>query len=260
MSVRSEADPPRGVLPGPPPQAHRRILPSPRLAPLIAHFWWVRWQVAAPTVAATVPHPCVHLVCESGSAEFVGVHTRRFTRQLIGVGEVLGVKFRPGVLQAIDVSAPTWTDQRIASSAIWPTLALPNPTADLITRISTLESELSARLAPLHPHACAIRDLVERIEHERVWLRAEQIAAHLGVSLRTAQRRFRRHVGVSPKWVIRRYRLIEAADALRLDPTRSLADLALDLGYFDQSHFIRDFTALIGQTPRVFAAAAKAAG
>jgi AraC-like DNA-binding protein len=145
----------------------------------------------------------------------------------------------------------------VPSPSIWPKLPRPDPRRDLVARIERLEAALLARLRPLPPQAQTIRDVIERIEHARDWLKAEQIAAHLKVSLRTAQRRFQRHAGVSPKWVIRRYRLIEAADAIRLEPTRPFADLAVELGYFDQSHFTRDFAALIGQTPSAFAAAVR---
>ena len=67
--------------------------------------------------------------------------------------------------------------------------------------------------------------------------------------MRTLERRFRRLVGVSPKWVVKRYRLIEAAERLREDPGASIARLAAELGYFDQPHFVRDFKALVGEPP-----------
>lgn len=256
MPDRASAGPPRGVLPGPAPRVHRRILPCAALAPVVAHFWWVQWQVEAPTPIATLPHPCVHLTIEwpGQRVTAMGVQTARFERVLRGRGAVLGVKFRPGVLQAIDAAAPRWRDRRVDCPWAAPDL---DPHADLTAHIERLEAWLGAHLRPLPAPAAAIRDLVERVEHEREWLRAEQLAAQLGIALRTAQRRFRAHVGVSPKWVIRRYRLIEAADALGADPAIALTDLAMRLGYFDQSHFIRDFTALIGQTPSRYRAIAQ---
>ena len=63
---------------------------------------------------------------------------------------------------------------------------------------------------------------------------------------------------MSPKWVLRRYRLHEAAAALAREQHRPWADVAADLGYFDQSHFIRDFTAAIGMTPVAYAQACRA--
>ena len=56
---------------------------------------------------------------------------------------------------------------------------------------------------------------------------------------------------MSPKWVIQRYRLFEAAGRLSSGQADG-AQLAHELGYFDQAHFIRDFKAMVGKTPLVF--------
>jgi AraC-like DNA-binding protein len=54
---------------------------------------------------------------------------------------------------------------------------------------------------------------------------------------------------VSPKWVIARYRLFEAAEALADRRRRNLALTAMDLGYYDQAHFIMDFKRIAGMPP-----------
>nr|WP_254625240.1 MULTISPECIES: helix-turn-helix transcriptional regulator [unclassified Myxococcus] len=87
----------------------------------------------------------------------------------------------------------------------------------------------------------------------------EQVAALAGLEPRNLQRRFSAAVGVSPKWVIQRYRLHEAAEQLARADAPDMASLALQLGYFDQSHFIRDFKALVGRAPGQYAAQAAAA-
>ena len=75
------------------------------------------------------------------------------------------------------------------------------------------------------------------------------------MSARTLQRLFRRYVGVGPKWVLQRYRLHEAAERIADGYDGDWAALALDLGYFDQAHFIKDFKALVGCSPAEYAAA-----
>ena len=62
---------------------------------------------------------------------------------------------------------------------------------------------------------------------------------------------------MTPKWVLKRYRLHEAAARLADDPGGSWAEVAADLGYFDQSHFIRDFTRAVGLTPTAYAEASR---
>jgi len=73
------------------------------------------------------------------------------------------------------------------------------------------------------------------------------------IAARQLQRLFREYVGVTPKWVIQRYRLIEAAERLATGVTEDFAGLALDLGYADQAHFIRDFKKLVGRPPAGYA-------
>lgn len=74
-----------------------------------------------------------------------------------------------------------------------------------------------------------------------------------GLGRRTLQRMFLRYAGVSPTWVLRRYRLLEAAEAVREGQQVSWAEVAAGLGYADQAHLIRDFRAAIGQTPAAYA-------
>ena len=88
----------------------------------------------------------------------------------------------------------------------------------------------------------------------------QEVARRQAVSTRTLQRLFRRHVGVGPKWVLRRLRMHDALEALGsgrgdTDWTR----FALELGYFDHAHFIRDFRAVVGRSPAEYAREAAAA-
>jgi AraC-like DNA-binding protein len=64
---------------------------------------------------------------------------------------------------------------------------------------------------------------------------------------------FLQYAGVSPTWVLRRYRLLEAAESVREGKPVSWAEIAADLGYADQAHLTRDFRAAIGQTPAAYA-------
>jgi AraC-like DNA-binding protein len=93
--------------------------------------------------------------------------------------------------------------------------------------------------------------------HDRSISRVDDVTERFNLGPRTLQRLFQRYVGVSPKWVLRRYRLHEAAAALARDQDRPWAEVAAGLGYFDQSHFIRDFTAAIGMTPVAYAQACR---
>lgn len=80
--------------------------------------------------------------------------------------------------------------------------------------------------------------------------RIAALARLLGVSERQLERRFLRSVGITPKRfaVLRRF---EHAVTL-LEKSASLANVAVDAGYYDQSHFIRDFRRASGGPPGRF--------
>jgi AraC-like DNA-binding protein len=241
---------------------HQRVLPSPALAESIAHFWSVRWDLRSPFVAETLPHPSVHIVFESpGRAEIAGVSTSRFIRKLVGRGSVFGVKFRPAAFQPL-YRRPLvqLSDRAIDSAQLFgdeaaPLAAAIHGAASMDAAIATAEAFFARKIDALPAPVVAMRDLVERLSEDRTVLRVEDVAALAGLDLRTLQRRFLRYVGVSPKWVIQRYRLHEAAEQLGSASPPSLAALAASLGYFDQPHFVRDFKAVVGRAPGAYARA-----
>ena len=87
--------------------------------------------------------------------------------------------------------------------------------------------------------------------------RVEHLCALAGCSKRTLQRLFREYVGVTPKWVLQRIRLHEAAERMA-DGEGDWAGMAIDLGYFDQAHFIKAFKAVVGRSPADYALKASA--
>lgn len=94
--------------------------------------------------------------------------------------------------------------------------------------------------------------LVAAIEIDPTLLRVETLAEKSGLSLRDLQRLFRAEVGIPPKETIRRFRLQQAADRFDADPETGCLRMAMDLGYFDQAHFARDFRAVVGVPPDAY--------
>jgi AraC-like DNA-binding protein len=90
---------------------------------------------------------------------------------------------------------------------------------------------------------------VAAIAGNRGVVRVNDLAAEVGISPRRLQRLFNEYVGAGPKWVIRRYRMQEALARTAGGAPVSWGQLAADLGYSDQAHFTRDFTANVGAPP-----------
>ena len=93
----------------------------------------------------------------------------------------------------------------------------------------------------------SIVEAVNRIRAARGDVRISEIAAVLGLSVDTLERRFYACVGVSPKRFARAVRL--RAAVLACSPGVTLTEVAIEAGCYDQSHFVREIRLATGQAP-----------
>jgi AraC-like DNA-binding protein len=79
-----------------------------------------------------------------------------------------------------------------------------------------------------------------------------EIIREFNVSVRTIQRRFRERLGITPKMLSRIIKINFNWNSINVDETIDYQDLVFMGNYFDQTHFIKDFKALTGETPDHF--------
>ena len=250
---------------------------GPNLAPFADRLWEVRWdrRGRSPGTSQTIPFPSVNLTVEDGTPGEVrhghplpaalvhGVVTRTFRIALDGAGWACGVKFRPGGWAAWTGLDAAWlTDRTVPAGPLLGPLGLGGLQADLLAaapddRHAVLRDLLERHAPEPDPDYLHLRALIERMRDDPALVRAEQLPDLVGWSPRTLQRHFRRTVGVSPKWVLARFRLQEAAVELERDPQVNLAALSARLGWHDQAHFTNDFRRMVGTTPARYAAAVR---
>jgi AraC-like DNA-binding protein len=232
--------------------------PGPELADVVGHFWCVEWSLPAGAHhdQAVISHPCGHLTVEDEGAWLRGVVTRRFERQLTGTGRVVSAHLRPSGLSALtDVPLARLTDGRLAlAEAIpdAPDLAKVRAAEGVKAGVDALE-EWFRELAPARRRGAElVDDAVDLIVARTDLARVDALAADLGVTVRTLQRRFDRHLGVGPKWVLRRCRIQDALGVIEAGGEVDWAELAITLGFADQSHFTNAFSALVGSPPGAY--------
>jgi AraC-like DNA-binding protein len=92
-------------------------------------------------------------------------------------------------------------------------------------------------------------EIVQAAETHRSILAVSDLAEAVSLSVRSIQDICRRTLGVSPKWLIRCFRLQNALARLDTGADMNLSSLAQDLGYFDQAHFTKDFKMITGVSP-----------
>ena len=224
--------------------------PDAHLAPWVERLWTASWDYAEPYHQKIVPLPQVHVSAMGDlRPRVVGPASRHVVRELAGRGSVTGAAFRPGVFRALAGQAVSGLVDREVDVADVPALAgEPRWAGDL-------GGWLRAHLPPEGPGRAAREagDLVAGVAADPTISRVDRLAAAAGLGVRTLQRLFAEHVGLGPKWVIRRYRLQEVVARLEAGGPVDWADLAATLGYADQGHLSRDFADLFGEPPTWYA-------
>ena len=233
---------------------HFRIAPPRDLALWVAHCWMVGWEIEGPEphLQETVPHPNFHLVFENGMATLSGVHTGKHRHALAGKSFAFGVKFTPGgVRPFLKGPASALANETVPAAQIFgpavDCLIGPSSTADEMAHAAC--AFLRARMPAPDPVLVQVVRIAEDILRNADLKTVDDLSAHAAIGKRTLQRLFNEYIGASPKWVIRRYRLHELIERCHSGEKLDFAQIALDLGYFDQAHLINDFRAIVGDSP-----------
>jgi AraC-like DNA-binding protein len=258
MMLKTNNEMPRNLVQFDAKQFHRsRHLPAKDLAFFVGYYWIVGWDLRGQGsyLCETLPQPCIHLVFEKDQSRIVGIARGRFSYLLKNEGRIFGVSFKPGAFAPfVELPVSALTDTSISifdvfgveHAALEEAILLQE---DETAMIALVEQFLRERLPEKDEHVVVINQIVDRIIVDREITSVDNVVNCFNISKRTLQRLFNHDVGVSPKWVIRRYRLQEAAERLAEGEVVDWPKLALDLGYFDQAHFIKDFKTIIGKTP-----------
>jgi AraC-like DNA-binding protein len=238
-----------------------RYAVSEPLSFFIKHFWIVSWDLTGqePYRQEVLPNPCVNMVIERGRSGIFGPSKSKFSYLIHGKGCVFGVKFHPGGFYP-------FTRQPVSELSTHPldvSTLLGSDSCELEDAFLTLEDEgqmaelaesiLKHKLPDRDDTVPLVNTIIGRIIQDRELTRVDAVCDYFNMNKRKLQRLFDQYVGVSPKWVIRLYRLQNAAEAMEKSGGTDLLKLSMELGYHDQAHFIKDFKAVVGETPEQYA-------
>jgi AraC-like DNA-binding protein len=246
-----------------------RFAPAPALAGLVRRYWMPVWSLpeGRRSVQRVLQYPVCLLVVAHDYARLVGPVSGLSTQELTGSGWALGTMLQPAAGTAV-CGAPvdTLTDRVVPLDGA-PGLdgaALVSAVRDAVgddpddgerqqAAVAAVEQAL-AGLLPVDEEGELVNAIVEYVEGDSTVQRVSQVCEKFSITERSLQRLTARRIGLSPKWLVQRRRLHEAAERLAGDERPDLARLAADLGYADQAHFGRDFRTVTGLTPGEFAA------
>jgi len=245
----------------------RMIAPPPELEFFLAHLWVIRWQnIEGTYLSAEVMHrPFVDAFVAADSDGIQGTFRGRRVYRASGSGRIVGARFRPGAFRCF------WPGELSnLQDAVMP-LAKAFAAYDSARRDSIIGADdeaAASSLADLLLTAAPRRDdnvalinaIIEAAEGDRELTSVAAVAAAFNRSERWVQQLFRDYLGIGLKWFLQRQRLLAAAERIRGGHAQDWADLAYELGYSSQQHFITDFRTVIGETPRQYRARMNSAG
>ena len=246
-----------------------RFAPTPELAPVVRRYWMPVWSLPDGHVSMqrVLQYPVCLLVVSDSYALLVGPSSGLSTQELTGTGWALGTMLQPSaglalaggpVDQLTDTAVPLIHAHGLDGTGLERGIRAavadePEDPDRQQAAVSVVEEALAA-LLPVDEEGLLVNAIVEYVEGDPEVQRVSQVCEKFAITERTLQRLTARRIGLSPKWLIQRRRLHEAAERLRDVDRPDLARVAADLGYADQAHFGRDFRAVTGLTPGEFAA------
>ena len=239
-------------------------------------IWFARGRITgvseriAPTgstVAAIVLGDPIRLTPDSGDTPLVadtgfliGPHDRPVTNEPLGETYCVGIVtspvgcrpcfgLDPAALRGRVVDLNVWT----RAGALRPQLLSSRSSADAL---DIVESTLSNQ-EPIDRNALArCEAAVEALSTDPTRLITD-IASELAATA-ILDRQFTEQVGLSPRTLARILRVRRLLDYIDVYESVAWANMAAQLGWFDQAHLIRDFKRHTGVTPAEYVAAQRA--
>ncbi len=248
----------------------------PPLDAFVECVWFLRASGADTQATQRVlPDGCIELIvhlgdafCANGSIQpaslVVGMLTRPIRLQSPTIAKTVGIRFRPGgAYRFFAMPLSQLTDDALALHDVWGAtgrrlFAQLGDAASDAARLRIITRELMSRLAHAESDSDSDRMIdfvVQQLMRSAGRASVSRLASSAGITTRHLQRKFQQRVGVGPKMLARLLRFQNTLRARTANTPIEWARIAVECGYADQSHLIREYTALAGETPASLLAA-----
>ncbi|PRB71391.1 DNA-binding protein [Arthrobacter sp. MYb213] len=240
----------------------QRILAPQHLRDRVGWFWVARWNIAPGRTSRQelLPFPCMNLVIQPTGVTLAGISTGASHRDLTGNGWVLAALLLPASIRSFGVEPRSVLGSEVSLSAeqllepVRQLMDVPFTQERLNSAVDLLAAWLEQKVRITDQHGLTANKMLDLVAQRRDIVNVVQLAVALGLSVRSLQRLSSDYVGLTPLTIIRRYRLQEAAQRLRENPSTSITQIAAELEYADHAHLTKDFRQLLGFTPSAYRA------
>ncbi|ERK11709.1 Transcriptional regulator, AraC family [Pantoea sp. AS-PWVM4] len=223
--------------------------------PAISHFYsFDVAQSAGMTLA--IPDGCVDIVFDCDAlnpkGRVCGTTLEARGADMLHNHHYFGVRFAPGVIpDFLDVMAEEIPDHEFSFLDVVPDARLAFEqivqSHSFSQQISLFNAHFTPRLVRKASSVTAF--IIHAMRQQKGNIRVDQLEALTGYTCRTIQRQFRQDTGLSPKAFSRILRCQSALTSIHAQGNISFSDLAFNLGFSDQSHFLREFKKFVSTTP-----------
>ncbi|HKA23237.1 MAG TPA: helix-turn-helix transcriptional regulator [Blastocatellia bacterium] len=252
---------------------YEEFSPAQALSRFVKCFWVLESASAqSPAPERILPDGCTEIVFHAGDAFeqynvdgtserqplalLVGQMRGHLLIQPTGVVRVLGIRFWPGgAYPFVSVPQHEVTGQVLPLDSLWGRIGRElhsriADAVDLADSVRVVEQLLLCRLYESKRVDDGLLKTTALILQSGGCVPVEMLAGHLGISLRKLDRMFNTRVGLTPKALCRVIRFQQVFKLLeRGQRKRDWALIATECGYYDQAHFIKEFSAFAGQAP-----------
>ena len=245
---------------------YREYTPGKHLQPYISCYWTMTSEIELdkPIPHRVIPDGCADIIFDLNEHSYrkagsvVGTMTKPIFAKLKGRVNYLAIRFLPGgFLHFFDSAMHNFTDQIIPlettsgkdSRNLIEQLFLEN---HIENQIKLLESHLERLLKTNNKNEPVAKNAIYNILVNKGNISVSELSRIVDTSKRQLRRKFERWVGVSPKAFCRIIRFKNVLRMVRSGPKCNWLSIALDGGYYDQSHFIHEFNSYYGLNPSDF--------
>ena len=249
--------------------SYREVLPAPFLRRFVECYWFLQGDASSASDPQPIlPDGCMEIVLNLGDpfrrchpdAErapsqlqphrmLVGQMDRHVTVRATGLVDVVGVRFHPsGAHPLLRFSMAELSNHLVPLEEVIDLPETLSGGSSIRERIRSLDAVLTSRFQSASGLDPDLDRAVKTLVDAEGRISVDALAAGMGVGPRQLERKFRERVGLGPKRfakVLRFQGVFRRANA----DERLWAALALDCGYYDQAHFIRDFKSFTGTSP-----------
>ncbi len=187
-----------------------------------------------------------------------GAHSECAVIDTAEQASVIGVQFKPGgAAPFLGLPAHELRNTHVSMDALWGTMSagLRNQLLEARTpgaKFRLLEKTLLAQAGgSLTPHP-AVEYALQEFQNNPGLRTISSVTDHIGLSPRRFIQVFDERVGLTPKLFCRVRRFQGTLSHIARGGRVEWADLAVDCGYYDQAHFIHDFSGFSGLSPSVY--------